>query len=101
MTEPLVEGEPVQIVLVLVRMKSMFGGAGQLRQYVGHRVRKLVVSSSVVAGVPWARERWLGPNIRPLAPEQEGISWCRGWSAEARDALSAAWNLDQSARGPT
>lgn len=38
----------------------------------------------------------LGLDIRVLTPADEGITWCRGWSRESRDALAAAWKLYQS-----
>jgi hypothetical protein len=42
-----------------------------------------------------AMSRPLGPDIRVLTPADEGITWCRGWSRESRDALAAAWLLSR------
>ena len=97
MSAPLVEGEPVLILWVLTRERDdTFASLFEEHRspiYIGQRVRRAVVSSSVIAGVVQARETYFGRNLRPLTPGGEGISWCRGWSQEARDALLAAWNL--------
>lgn len=63
-----------------------------------HRVRKAVVSSTTAhRGVPYAMLRPLGLDIPSLLlPENEGITWCRGWSREDRDALWSAWCLAMS-----
>ena len=102
MNAPLAEGDPVLVLWVLTRLLSP-GLAHFARKHgldavdiLGHRARRAVVSSSVIDGVVQARELWFGPNLRPLAPTYEGITWCRGWSREARDALLVTWSLYRS-----
>jgi hypothetical protein len=64
-------------------------------------IRRAVVRHTG-AGTAVAMARPLGPDIRMLTASEEGISWCRGWSRESRDALAAAWKLYRSAgTGPT
>lgn len=86
--EPPAEGDPVLVLLPPLHAESNSGS---------RRAVQAVVSSSWSEGAPWAREREFGVNLRPLPPAYEGITWCRGWEPEARDALLAAWKLHLSA----
>lgn len=84
MTEPPATLDPVLVIVATAKLR--------------YHVRKAVVSSTCFKGVPHAMLRPLGPDLNSiLVPEFEGISWCRGWASDARDALLAAWALYGSA----